>query len=146
MTALDWVPRFIYGTGGDEVDWTLSLPTEPWTRQTRTTGGSRISGGGVPAAYVVRRDYDLVVPLRLFEREMADLDGLVTWGQTAESFLFIPDASSPSDRYTVYLDDPVAGEDWEPARDPDYLDALLFPLTLRRTTGGVWTLRYLGDC
>jgi len=138
---LPWLSRFFYGVPGDTTDWTTELPVRPWRRTTRTIGGSRIAAGGVPASHVVRRDYLLAVTLRLYEHERPDLDALVAWGQLSESFFWWPDADEVT-YYNVYLDHPVAGEDLEEQRDPEFPSVIEATIVVRRVDGYAWDLDY----
>jgi hypothetical protein len=139
--ALPWMSRFVYGVGGDAVDWTTTLPVRPWRRITATAGGSRTAAGGVPASHVVRRDYNLALTLRLYETEMSDLAGLITWGQSSEYFLWYPDAAV-EESYPVYLEHPVAGEDLEEERSAEFPSVIEATLVLRRITATPWALDY----
>jgi len=137
-----WKSRFVYGTGGDITDWTTSLPARPWQRIVRSTGGSRTAAGGVPASHVVRRDYLLTVTLRLYESETVDLAGLIVWGQSSEYFLWYPDADDETESYAVYLEHPVAGEDLEMERNPDFPSVIEATIVLRRIALQPWDLDY----
>jgi hypothetical protein len=134
--------RFVYGTGGDVTDWETKLPAEPWEMETPTVGGSKTSAAGVPAAYVVRRDHLLRLPLRLRETELEDLAGLIEWGQSAESFLWYPDANDSTVSFLVYLEEPIAGQPWRPVRDPDYFTVFRQDIALRAVVGSFWDLEY----
>jgi len=142
MTDFPWHSRFIYGLTGSETNWRTRLPTRPWKRATWAVGGSRTSASGTPAAHVVRRDYNLILPLRLWEAELADLSALLEWAQGAESFLWYPDASESGTRYEVYLESPLAGETWQETRDPSFSRVSEIELTLRRVDGYAWDLEY----
>jgi len=140
--GLPWRSRFVHGVGGDQVDWETTLPVAPWRRWTPTAGGARTAAGGVPASHVVRRDYNLWLPIRLYEGELADLAALIQWGQLSETILWYPDADDETESYTVYLEFPRAGEDWEVERDEDYGDAVVVTIALRKATPSPWTLEY----
>lgn len=139
---LPWTPRFVFGTGGDVTDWTLALPVRPWSPQTVTIGGTRTAASGVPAGYVVRRDYNLVVPLRLKETELATLDAMIRWAQPGERVRWYPDAADTSVSYYVYLEAPPAGETWQARRDQEYGKVFEMELVFRLTTGGPWDLDF----
>lgn len=136
--------RFLYGVPADTTDWTTTITQRPWQRTTRTIGGSRIAAGGEPASHVVRRDYLLAVTLRLYESERPNLDALVEWGQSSESFFWFPDADEPT-YYSVYLDHPVAGEDLVEQRDPDFPSVVEVTIVLRRVDGYAWGLDYFAE-
>jgi len=134
--------RFVYGVGGDIVDWTTSLPARPWARIIRSIGGSRTAAGGVPASHVVRRDFLLAVTLRLYETEAVDLAGLIAWGQSSEYFLWYPDANDETESYAVYLEHPVAGEDLEEQRSAEFPSVVEATIVLRRIALQPWNLDY----
>jgi hypothetical protein len=138
---LAWRSRFVYGTGGDIVDWTTLLPTRAWRRSTISIGGSRTAAGGVPASHVVRRDYLLWLPLRLYESEVEDLASLITWGQSSESFLWYPDTEVATS-YEVYLEHPVAGESLDEARMQEYPLVLEIEIALRRVVPAPWDIEF----
>jgi hypothetical protein len=142
MAVLPKRPRFVYGTGGDVTTWTTRLPARPWDYSTPTVGGSRTAASGVPAGYVVRRDFLLDVRLRLYETELADLDALVQWGQLSETITFYPDALETGESFLVYLEHPVAGEEWRPVRLQEYPRVLEVTLTLRRVADTPFELDY----
>jgi hypothetical protein len=142
--SLPWRPRFRFGIGGDVIDWKLRLPQRPWTPDTPTVGGTRTAAGGIPAGYVVRRDYNLEVTLRLYPDELANLDRLIAWGQPGESFRFYPDRDQAS-YHTVYLEEPKAGGQWRPNRVDGYEKVFEMTLLLRLTTGGPWSLDYFDN-
>lgn len=133
---LPWKPRFIWGTAGSEVDWRLRLPMLPWDHEDITVGGSRTAAGGIPAAYVVRRDENLLLTLRVYETELTYLFGMVGWGQASESIRFYPDQNS-STYYTVYLETPKAGESWRPTRT-QFPKVLEVSISLRKTNYANW--------
>ncbi len=130
--------RFVYST----VDWSASLPVRAWGRRTGTAGGQRISAAGTPAAYIVRRDQVILVPLRFYETEWASVHALIAWGQSGETILWYPDANEAGTSFTVYLDNPAAGEDIVPVRDADYPHMMELTLALRSTSVNPWTLDY----
>ena len=141
-----WRSRFTYGTGGDIVNWETTLPTRPWTPVVPTVGGSRTAAGGLPAAYVVRRDYNLRLPLRVYETELPEVHGLIRWGQWAESFLWLPDADRWGTSFEVYLESPLAGESWEPVRDPTFGRVFEVDLVLRNVGTFPWYLDFFRIC
>lgn len=142
---LPWRSRFIYGTGGDVVDWQTELPARPWTPVTATIGGSRTAASGTPAAYVVRRDENIRLSLRVYETELPDVAALIAWGQEAETILWLPDANDTTESYFVYLEGPLAGETWEPVRDASYPKVFTVDLVFRLTVPGPWALDYFPD-
>ena len=137
-----WRSRFIYGPPADLTDWETTLPVKPWSYPTRTVGGSRTAAAGRPASHVVRRDHNLRVPLRLYETELPAAHTLIAWGQQSESLLWLPDANEAGTSFLVYLESPLAGEDWEPGRDPEFGRVFEVPLLLRRVDGFAWGLDF----
>jgi hypothetical protein len=131
--------RFVY-TGGD---LTLRLPCRPWDRRTATVGGSRTSGGGIPAAYVVRRDYMVVLPLRFMEDEWPGVEALLAWGQGAELITWYPDAADTGTSYEVWLEAPVAGVAVAPTRN-EFPGMLELTIELRAAVDVPWELDYYG--
>lgn len=141
-TYLDLRSRFVYGVAPAEVDWAASLPVRAWDRRTSTIGGQRVSAAGTPASYIVRRDQVLLLPLRFYETEWADVSALIEWGQSGETILWYPDANEAGTSFIVYLDNPAAGEDIVPTRAADYPRVLELTLALRSTSSDPWTLDY----
>jgi hypothetical protein len=137
-----WRSRFLFGAVGDVTDWETTLPVKGWTPTTRTVGGSRTAAAGRPASHVVRRDYNLRVDLRLYETELPSLYALIEWGQLSESLLWLPDANESATRFLVYLEAPLAGEEWEAARDANFGRVFGVPLVLRRVDGYAFGLDY----
>jgi len=135
--------RFVYGVAGAS-DWTFALPPGAWERRTPTVGGRRVSASGVPAAYVVRREHILVLPLRFYETEWADVHALLAWGQTSESFTWYPDADMPGESYEVWLETPAAGDEITPTRLSSYPLVLELSIGLRTVDGLPWTLDFYG--
>lgn len=139
--------RFVYGIGGDEVDWTTTYPARAWDRRTSTVGGSRTAAGGTPAAYVVRRDHVIGLTVRILESEWDDLHGVLQWGQFGESFTWYPDAGGDviADSFTVWLEFPQAAEDIRPTRHADYPRVLEVSIELRSVDALPWLLEYFAE-
>jgi hypothetical protein len=91
---------------------------------------------------VVRRDYNLRVDLRLYETELPSLYALIEWGQLSESLLWLPDANDSATRFLVYLEAPLAGEEWEAARDATFGRVFAVPVVLRRVDGFAFGLDF----
>lgn len=144
-TELDWRSRFVYGVAGSETDWSTIRPVRSWTNPTATVGGSRTSASGTPAAYVARRDYNLRLTLRLYESELPDLQALIEWGQAAESFTWYPDANDTATSFEVYLESPLAGDEWEEARLDEFPRVVEVTIVLRRVDGYAWGLEYFEE-
>ena len=54
-----------------------------------SVGGVRFAAAaGMAATYVVRRDRDLAIPLRVLETERASVETFMEWAQGMESFTF----------------------------------------------------------
>ena len=71
------------------------------------------AAAGNAASYVVRRDRDLAVTLRVLETERAGVETFVEWAQGMESFSFAPDADTPGTSYSCILVSPGRGESWQ---------------------------------
>ena len=145
LTDYHWRSRWVYGTGGDIVDWTMTLPPKPWRRSTPSIGGSRTAAGGVPASHVVRRDYLLHLTLRILESEVVDLTSLVVWGQSSESVLWYPDADLGGS-YEVYIESPLAGQELVETRFDDFPRVLEVEIALRRVVPAPWDLEFFPEC
>jgi len=138
LTFLELRSRFVYST----TDWSSRLPVRAWERVTPTIGGHRISAAGTPASYIVRRDHILLVPLRFFETEWADVQALIAWGQSGELLTWYPDALDAGTSFSVYMHSPAAGEDITPSRDGTYPGLLDITIGLRSLADTPWTLDY----
>ena len=130
--------RFLYGDSGD---YTTPLPVTAWLPAESTIGGSRVAASGVPASYLVRRDGLVDLTLRFEEDGWPDVLALVQFGQTAESFLWQPDALG-TEAFTVYLEAPAAGARWAPTRDGSYPRMMALTITLRSVDGSSPWLAY----
>lgn len=122
--------RFVFGTG----DWTTEVSAQPWIPADNTVGGSRTSAAGIAASYIVRRDILTELTLRVSEDEWDELLALVAYGQASLSFTWYPDADEAAS-YAVYLEAPLAGERWSPARTVGFLRQFEVTVTLRNTAG-----------
>lgn len=131
------VPTFEYG----DVDLALMLPVALWNHQLRHTGGDIESDAAFPAAYIVRTDYQLAIPLRFYESEWPEVRALVEFGQTGAVIKWFPDLES-EDSFDVYLDAPAIGEEITPTPDGTYPRALFLTIVLRRVDGEPWDLGY----
>ena len=117
----------------------LDLPTQPWVPGDLTIGGIRVSGAGVPATYIVRRDATVALVVRIHEVEWPTLLALIAYGQAALPFLWYPDADDPTVGFNVYLDAPAPGEKWAPTRVADFPKVMEAALTLRGVVLAPWT-------
>jgi len=111
-----FAPRIIYpATTGTVLD--LDLGQDYWLPSSRTIGGSGISAAGVPESYIVRRDELLQVTLRFYEKDWPFVRDFVAWAQeNAATFDWYPDRRNLNQKYVVYLDSPMIGEDLQPRR------------------------------
>ena len=126
--------KFAFGTS----TFTCSWPARPWTPSDATVGGTKVSAGGVPASYVVRRDALLEVPLRFDEGEYPFLLALVAWGQQGLPIAWTPDVEDATlGTFTVYLEAPAPGSTWKPTRDTAYLRVMEYTITLRAQAGAL---------
>jgi hypothetical protein len=137
-----WRSQFRYGPAASPTTWETKLPVRPWSFPTRSIGGQRTAGGGTPAGYVVRQDYVLAVPVRLYETELPALTTMIVWLQAgAESFTWWPNANQPAN-FEVYLEAPKAGVEWREERDGTYGRLMVVNLEFRRVDGYAWDLDY----
>ncbi len=128
--------RFDFGTSS----WTTELSAQEWSPSDETVGGFRISAGGVPASYVVRRDALIEVPLRVLETEWAAFLNLVQWGQSSQQVTWYPDADDIGTSFLCYWHSPHAGDRVAPARDAAYPRMFTVTVTLRGVGAVVpWT-------
>lgn len=127
-------PRFVF----DTEDFTLELPVGPWDFEENTIGGSAESGAKVIAAFTVRRDLALIIPLRFYESEWPLVRALIEFGVTGQPIVWYPDAEEPTN-YEIYLDNPSAGDDFEGTPDGIYPRALSLGIAVtRRGDAGDW--------
>jgi hypothetical protein len=141
--SLPWCPRFVVG----DIDYTFALPMRPPTPRKAAIGGSETSATGVPASYVVRRDYLLAVPLRFEEEDWGDVEYLIdTMQDHAVEIEFFPDAEEVADSYFCWLESPGMGEAWEPSRSDELGGGRGYEVTVvLRSVLGPWDVRYFSD-
>lgn len=118
--------RFVYG----DTEFETELSAKPWTPGDVTVGGTRTAAAGIPASYIVRRDTLYELPLRVSEAEWPAFRDLIAFGQSAETFLWLPDADF-AQSLLVYLESPKAGEQWAPSRMADFERVFDMTITLR---------------
>jgi hypothetical protein len=135
--------RFVYGVAGAS-DWSMTLPPGAWGRRSGSVGGSRKSAAGVPAAYTVRRDEVLILPLRFYESEWTSVYAMLRWGQSGESMTWYPDADVTTESYEVWLETPAAGEDVTPTRSTEYPLMLELSIGLRAVDATPWSIEFYG--
>lgn len=138
--------RFTYGVTGD---FTTELSARAWTPADSSIGGRRVSGGGVPVSYLVRRDNLIDLTLRILETEWEDFLAFLQFGQTSAAFLWYPEANDVDDpdydAFEVYLETPAMGERITPTRDGQYPRMFEVPITLRGVGAVVPWLPYFED-
>lgn len=138
-----WEPAFQW-TDGVEVDVALTLPVGIWRHQDRSIGGEIESDAAFPAAYKIRDDYLLGLPLRFFESEWSLVRSLVEFGQTGGVIRWFPTMDDDA-FFDVYLDAPEIGNDITPAPDPVYPRVLHLAIAIRRVDGLAFPLEYFGE-
>lgn len=132
--GLPWRSRFAFGAE----DFTLTLPVAPWDFLDDPVAGSAESGAGVIASFTVIRYSPLALPVRFFESEWPLIEALIIHGQTGASITWYPDADDPDLTYTIYLDSPEVGKEFEAPADGTYPRALSIVLVIRRTNNENW--------
>lgn len=133
-----WTPRFLWTDDDGAHDETLELPVGLWRHSFPVVGGDIESDAGVPASYVVRREYCLAVPVRYLEEEWPIIRALIAHGQNEGQILWIPDAEIPGTSYNVYLESPAIGDDVRPVIDAEFPAALSVILTFRKVNGATF--------
>lgn len=134
------VPTFAYNDG-EAVDLALMLPVGLWNHRLKQTGGDIESDAAFPASFIVRRDYQLAIPLRFYESEWPEVRALIEYAQTGGVFTWFPDLES-EDSFDVYFDAPKIGEDIDPQTDGSYPRAMSLTIVVRRVDGEPWDLGY----
>lgn len=132
--TLPWLPRFVYAA----TDTTLSLPVRPWDFLENVVGGEAEAASNVRAAFVVRRDQQLALPLRFFEEEWPLVRALIEYGQTGLPIEWFPDASDTAVSFDIYLDAPEVGDQFTAEPDGEYPQALYLTLVVRQADGLGW--------
>jgi len=133
---MGYVNRSRFEWGGTE-SFETSLSAMAWTPADRTVGGAERSTAGVPAAFIVRRDALLDLTLRITEDEWLDFLAFVTAAQAGIPITWFPDADEPSLTFTVFLDAPDVGSQWNPERDDSFLFVFTAAITLRSSPAQV---------
>ncbi len=140
-----WTPRFLWVDDTGPNDETLELPVGLWRHSFPVIGGDIESDAGVPASYIVRREYCLAVPVRYLENEWPILRAIIAAGQGGAPIVWIPDVEEGTS-YEVYLESPAIGDDVTPVIDGEYPAALALTLTFRRVDDGNWdALQYFEE-
>lgn len=141
MTGSPHRPRFVFGA----TDLTLDWAARPWAFPNKSVGGVRWSAADIPASYEVVSKKHIALNMRVQEYERMDVDALIEWGKTTQTFTFWPDASNAGTSYQVRLVHPHAGEDWEPQRDDQYPHQFFVRIVLVKVSGAAWTERYFDE-
>jgi hypothetical protein len=123
-------------------DFTPEIAVRPWARRGPTAGGARDSATGIPASYVVRRDRNLALTLRLEEYEWESYEELLVWLQGSESVTVYLDYPENMTGVDCYLVSPRAGQDVTYNRSQEEGHILEPAIELRRIDGQVWTQEY----
>lgn len=134
-------PQFSYNPGTPTV-LTLTWAARAWEVLHDSVGGVRFAAAfGVAASYVIRRDRDLAVTLRVLEAERASVESFIEWAQGMEPFTFFPDLGSGTS-YSCILISPAAGEAWQPLRDDAFPHMFNIRVVLRKVDGTKWSDEY----
>lgn len=141
---MKWTPSFQW-FDGVVIDLAFALPVAIWRHQDRTIGGEIESDAAYPAAYTVRDDYLLALPLRFFESEWPLVRALIEFGQTAGVIRWYPSIEDDATYFDVYLDAPALGTDISPIPDAIYPRALVLQIVIRRVDGAAFPLEYFGE-
>lgn len=133
--ALPWMPRFEYDTGPTTLDF--SIPARPYMPVDSTIGGTDRSAAGIPAAYEIRRDHNIVVSLRFYESEWPSVQAMLEFGQAhPNTMTFYPDQTVTGTSFTVYLEVPKMGERIAPRRMPDFTEVYELDIELSQVNSG----------
>ena len=122
---MEFRPVFVYG---DE-SFQPSISAPPWGPEDEPLGVTRWTALGAPVPALSARYARARVPLRIHETEWLDFLALIEWGQTGQGFTWQPDPDL-DEIFSVYLDEPVAGMDWQPSRG-QYPRVLEVSITIR---------------
>lgn len=138
------VPVFRYGSTPTVVR--LSLPARPWTPRDRTIGGFEKVASGARESWTQRRDRMLVLTVRVEEvTEFPALRGMIEYlqdnaGGPADLWLNEDDFDAAAAPIRFFLEAPVQGDDFEPARtDPGVFEVTL---ELTKEDGTAWAEAY----
>jgi hypothetical protein len=137
--ALPFIPKITYGSGPTVL--TLTRPQKLWTPGAKSIGGKNVSESGIPEAFVIRRDQLVKTTIRFDESEWIAIDTWLAFAQTAQAFTYQFDKDVIGTAYTVYLEEPSAGDgDVTPDRDV-YPKVMTLQITLRSTTSTRFDVR-----
>ena len=133
---MKWVPKISYGITPTVITFTQTQKL--WSVFSRDVGGSNKTDGGIPEAFVIRREQLCEVELGFLESEWATVDAWLANAIQGNSFDFWFNKVDNATKYTVYLESPKAGEDIKPKRE-SYGKVYSLSLVLRTTAGGRFT-------
>lgn len=95
-----------------------------------SVGGSAWSGAGIPAAYRVRKDSDIVLWLRFTEAQWPAVAKFINTVQLGEKFTWYPDKLLATS-HQVYLVEPAPGSPVRPTPDPEAWNGYQLQIRLR---------------
>lgn len=138
---MKWKPKVIYNGA---VNLLFTVSQRPWAQKSKGVGGYDESAAGVPESYVQRREERLTIILRFYESQ---LDAVLTWlawaqdnaGTTFNFYLESTDAVP----YSVYLVEPVMGDEIAPQRSAQYPKVFEITVTIRTANGARIVRAYL---
>lgn len=144
------IPGLVYGAtfdpvtllGGTEVNFTLDQ--KPWGKRSRSVGGWEKASSGVGESWTQYRDKLLLWNPKVTEAELLVLETWIDWchDHSGGPFLFRHDISQPRSAGTLsYLESPMQGTDFEPARGA-YFGTWEPAIVLRREDGANWDISY----
>jgi|GEM_PF-6408579 len=106
-----WTPRIVSSAG----TWDLTIPMRPWVRTMPSEGGSEKSTSGARETWLVRRDRQVRLRLRVWESEMTALENFVIAAQTGETWTIQPGGPTGA-ALSMILESPMPGEEFVPER------------------------------
>lgn len=119
------------------------MPMRPPSPRKAGVGGSETAASGVPAAYSVRRDYLLSVPLRFTEDEWPEVEALIDLMQEHRATtVFYADQDQSEPTKSCYLESPAMGTEWGPTLG-QFFGTYDLTIVLRALTP--WDVRYFTD-
>jgi hypothetical protein len=134
------IPSFEWGSSDS---FECSLPAREWSYGIEQDAGHAVSAAGLPASYVVRDQETVTMTLRVLESEWAGCLEFLRAGMRGEPIDWTP--SEDEAALEVFFSSPVAGEEFEVDRDPEYPRVLNVTITLRASDGGDIGVIYYGE-
>ena len=136
-------PKFSYDSGPTVL--TMTWAAREWEVLHGGVGGVRFAAAaaGMAASYVVRRDRDLAITLRVLETERASVETFVEWAQGMESFTFC--AGCRHRRHVVLLHPRRArppGSRGSSSATRSFRTCSPSRIVLRKSDGSQWTDAY----